>query len=147
MHEKGIKKLVGKASKDQVTVQVHINKNSQMIGEWYPADEEKSICKKLLVVVFILRELTESREKVRLLKNHPIHKFTSYLWDMSAAGMVRVGELELLIKDIEDVAQDFRSSRNLWIKERTTTALRVMKETIEGDYSIDASIYTDPRRD
>jgi hypothetical protein len=124
-----------------------MNKNSKTFGEWYLADEEKSICKKLLVVVFILWELSESRGKVRLLKNHPIHKFTSYLWDMSAAGMVRVGELELLVKDIEEVVNDFKDSKNLWVKERTTTALRVMNEIIDGDYSIDKSIYIDPRPD
>jgi hypothetical protein len=123
------------------------NKNSLMIGEWYPTDEEKSICKKLLIVVFILWELLELRDKVRLLKNHPIHKFTFYLWEFSAAGMVRVGELELLVKDIEEVVEDFKNSRNLWVKERTTTALRVMNEIIDGDYSVDESIYIDPRRD
>ena len=123
------------------------NKNSLMIGEWYPTDEEKSICKKLLIVVFILWELLELRDKVRLLKNHPIHKFTFYLWEFSAAGMVRVGELELLIKDIGEVVNDFKNSRNSWVKERTTTALRVMNEIIDGDYSVDESIYIDPRRD
>ena len=121
--------------------------NLKIFGEWYPAGEEKEICKKLLVVVFILQELTKSREKVKLLKNHPIHKFTSYLWDVSAAGMVRVGELEILVKDIEEVVDDFKNSRNLWVKERTTTALRVMNEIIAGDYSIDKSIYIDPRPD
>jgi len=124
-----------------------MNKKSQLIGEWYTPDEEKNICEKLLVVVFILWELSESRTKVRLLKNHPIHKFTSYLWEMSAAGMVRVGELKLLVKDIEEVVNDFKNSRNLWVKERTTKALRVMQEIIEGEYSIDSSIYTDPRKD
>jgi hypothetical protein len=124
-----------------------MEKNLKIFGEWYPADEEKSICKKLLVVVFILWELSESRDKVRLLKNHPIHKFTSYLWDMSAAGMVRVGELELLVKDIEEVVNDFKNSRNSWVKERTTTALRVMNEIINGDYSVDKSTYINPRKD
>lgn len=124
-----------------------MNKSSKTFGEWYPAEEEKCICKKMLTVVFILWELSESRDKVRLLKNHPIHKFTSYLWEMSAAGMVRVGELEFLVKDIEEVVNDFKNSRNLWVKERTTTALRVMNEIIDGDYSIDGSIYIDPRPD
>lgn len=124
-----------------------MDKNSRTFGEWYPADEEKSICKKLLAVVFILWELSESRDKVRLLKNHPIHEFTSYLWEMSAAGMVRVGELELLVKNIEEVVNDFKNSKNPWVKERTTTALRVMNEIIDGDYSIDKSIYIDPRPD
>jgi hypothetical protein len=66
---------------------------------------------------------------------------------MSAAGMVRVGELELLVKDIEEVVNDFKNSRNLWVKELTTTALRVMNEIIAGDYSIDKSIYIDPRKE
>ena len=106
------------------------NKNSLMIGEWYPTDEEKSICKKLLIVVFILWELLELRDKVRLLKNHPIHKFTFYLWEFSAAGMVRVGELELLVKDIEEVVEDFKNSRNLWVKDKTATALKLMQSLI-----------------
>lgn len=48
------------------------------------------------------------------------------------------------MKDIQDVTNDFKASRNQWLKERTSTALRVMDEIIDGDYSIDSSLYVDP---
>ena len=45
-------------------------------------------------------------------------------------GNYTVIELELLQKDIEDVAEDFKNSRNLWVKDRTSTALRLMQSLI-----------------
>jgi hypothetical protein len=45
-------------------------------------------------------------------------------------GNYTVIELELLQKDIEDVADDFKNSRNLWVKEKTSTALRLMQSLI-----------------
>jgi hypothetical protein len=41
-------------------------------------------------------------------------------------GNYTVIELELLQKDIEDVAEDFKNSRNLWVKDKTANALRLM---------------------
>jgi hypothetical protein len=117
------------------------------VGSWYPEEEEILICQKLYVVVLILYELRQGRETVRKLKNHPIHEFTSHLWDVAASLMMKVGQLEFLVREIQEVADDFKRSRNAWAKERTSTALRVMNEIIDGDYTIDKSIYTDPNRD
>ncbi len=117
------------------------------IGSWYPEEEEKLIANKLFVVVYILRELYESRYEVKKLKNHPIHDFYEWLWEVAGGGMIKVGQLELLLCDVQDVADDFKKSRNAWVKERTTTALRVMNEIIDGDYTIDHSLYIDPNRD
>lgn len=117
------------------------------VGSWYPEEEEALICKKLYVVAFILYELRLGREKVRKLKNHSIHEFTIYLWDEAASLSMKVGQLEFLVREIQEVADDFKRSRNAWVKERTSTALRVMNEIIDGDYTIDSSIYTDPNRE
>ena len=119
-------------------------KTTLPLGSWYSEDEEKLICKKIYVVASILYELKHSRDKVRKLKNHPIHEFTNFLMNVSANRIIMVGELELLVKDIQDVANDFKASRNPWVKERTSTALRVMNEIIDGDYSIDDSLYVEP---
>ena len=100
------------------------------VGSWYPKDEEELICKKLYVVVFILWELNEARDKVKRLKNHPIHEYTRYLWGVAAGGMMQVGLLEFYVQEIQEVADDFKMSRNAWVKERTSTALRVMNEII-----------------
>ncbi len=124
------------------------NPNTKLpLGSWYPEEEEKLIAEKLLVVVCILRELYESREKNKRLKNHPIHDFYQWLWEVATGGMIQVGQLELLLKDVQDVADDFKRSRNAWVKERTSTALRIMNEIIDGNYTIDKSIYKNPSDD
>ena len=81
-------------------------------------------------IVSILQELGEARNTVNKLKNHPIHDFTDFLKGFAFEGNVRVGELELLAKDIQEVADDFKHSRNAWVKERTSTVLRLMNEII-----------------
>ncbi len=125
-----------------------LNANKKLtVGSWYPKDEEELICKKLNVVVFILWELNKARDTIMRLKNHPIHEFTKFLWDVAAGGMIQVGQLEFLVREVQAVADDFKRSKNAWVKERTSTALRVMNEIICGDYIIDASIYTDPEGD
>ena len=105
-------------------------------GSRYSVEEEKLICNKLWEIVSILQELGEVRNTVKKLRNHPIHDFTDFLKGFAFEGNVRVGELELLAKDIQEVADDFKHSRNAWVKERTSTALRLMNEIIIN-YAID----------
>ena len=100
------------------------------VGSRYSVEEEKLICNKLWEIVSILQELGEARTSIKKLRNHPIHDFTDFLKGFAFEGYVRVGELELLAKDIQEVADDFKHSKNAWVKERTSTALRLMKGLI-----------------
>ena len=85
---------------------------------------------RLFEVVSILEELGQARTSIKKLRNHPIHDFTDFLKNYAIDGFYTVIELELLQKDIQDVADDFKNSRNLWVKEKTSTALRLMQSLI-----------------
>ena len=125
----------GRCSKDEVgTLVESLSSTSKLkqgsFGSRYSVEEEKVICNKLWEIVSILQELGEARNTVKKLRNHPIHDFTDFLKGFAFEGNVRVGEIELLAKDIQEVADDFKHSRNAWVKERTSTALRLMNEII-----------------
>ena len=93
-------------------------------------EDEQRIREKLFEIVSILEELGEARTSIKKLRNHPIHEFTDFLKRYTIEGFYTVIELELLQKDIEDVADDFKDSRNLWVKDKTATALRLMQSLI-----------------
>ena len=96
----------------------------------YTIDEEPRIREKLFEIVSILEELGEARTSIKKLRNHPIHDFTDFLKNYSIEGFYTIIELELFQKDIEDVADDFKNSRNLWIKEKIHSCLITMREII-----------------
>ena len=91
---------------------------------------EQKIRDLLWEIVSILEELGEARTSIKKLRNHPIHDFTDFLKSYAIDGFYTVIELELLQKDIQDVADDFKNSRNLWVKDKTATALRLMQSLI-----------------
>jgi len=127
----------GRCSKDEVgTLVESLSSTSKLkqgsFGSRYSVEEEKVICNKLWEIVSILQELGEARDTVKKLRNHPIHDFTDFLKGFAFEGNVRVGDLELLAKDIQEVADDFNHSRNAWVKERTSTALGLMNEIISN---------------
>ena len=91
---------------------------------------EQKIRDLLWEIVSILEELGEARTSIKKLRNHPIHDFTDFFKRYAIEGFYTIIELELLQKDIEDVADDFKNSRNLCVKEKTSTALRLMQSLI-----------------
>ena len=93
-------------------------------------EDEQQIREKIFEIVSFLEELGEARTSIKKLRNHPIHDFTDFLKSYAIEGFYTVIELELLQKDIEDVADDFKDSRNLWVKDKTATALRLMQSLI-----------------
>jgi len=93
-------------------------------------EDEQRIREKLFEIVSILEELGEARTSIKKLRNHPIHDFTDFFKIYAIEGFYTVIELELLQKDIQDVADDFKNSRNLWAKEKTATSLKLMVNVI-----------------
>ena len=94
------------------------------------AEYEQLIREKLFEIISILEELGEARTSIKKLRNHPIHDFTDFLKSYAIDGFYTVIELELLQKDIEDVADDFKNTRNLWIKEKIHSCLITMRAII-----------------
>jgi hypothetical protein len=111
---------------------------------FYSIDQGKLICDKLWVVVCIFLEITQSKDHMREMTNHPIHKCTKDLWDMTASQTVAVGELEYINWALQEVTSDLKNSGDKWVNERISTALRVMCETVGGNYVVDASLYKEP---
>ena len=101
-----------------------------MINSLNKIINEQQIKDLLWEIVSILEELGEARTSIKKLRNHPIHDFTDFLKSYAIDGFYTVIELELLQKDIQDVADDFKNSRNLWVKDKTATALRLMQSLI-----------------
>ena len=101
-----------------------------MKNELISVEDEQQIREKLFEIVSILEELGEARTSIKKLRNHPIHDFTDFFKIYAIEGFYTVIELELLQKDIQDVADDFKNSRNLWVKDKTATALRLMQSLI-----------------
>ena len=91
---------------------------------------KKLIQDKLWKIISILEELGEARTSIKKLRNHPIHDLTDFFKRYSIEGFYTIIELELLQKDIQDVADDFKNSRNFWVKDKTANALRLMQSLI-----------------
>ena len=108
---------------------------------FYSIDQGKQICDKLWVVVCIFLEITQSKDNIRKMTNHPIHQCAKNLWDMTASQTVAVGELEYINWALQEVTSDLKNSGDKWVDERISTALRVMHETIDGDYVVDTTLY------
>ena len=94
------------------------------------AKYEQLFREKLFEIISVLEELGEARTSIKKLRNHPIHDFTDFFKRYAIEGFYTIIELELLQKDIQDVADDFKNSRNLWVKDKTANALRLMQSLI-----------------
>ena len=114
------------------------------VVSFYPIDQGKLICDKLWVVVCIFLEITQSKDQIRKMTNHPIHQCTKNLWDMTASQTVAVGELEYINWALQEVTSDLKKLGNAWVIERASAAIRVMEEVVNHNYTIDTSSYEEP---
>jgi len=102
--------------------------------EWVDSEIEKLISIKLLVAVDILEEICKKKHEIKKLKNHPINEFTYFLKNYAAFGIFKIKEIELLRADVEDLVNDFKNSKNLFIKNRSIKVLNYFNEIIAENY-------------
>jgi hypothetical protein len=73
---------------------------------------------------------------VKKLKNHPIHDYTGFLSDLVIGTLISRRELDHLILEAKEYRDDFKRSRNTWVKQRTATMVDLMQEIINGNFEI-----------
>jgi hypothetical protein len=98
--------------------------------------EEQAAITKLAVAVKLLDCVCGVAGAVKKLKNHPIHGYTGFLSDLVIGTFISRRELEYLILEAKEYREDFKRSRNTWVKQRTATVVDLMQEIINGNFEI-----------
>ena len=102
----------------------------------YTDAEEQAAIKKLAVAVKLLDCVCGVAGAVKRLKNHPIHGYTGFLSDLVIGTCISRRKLEYLILEAKEYKEDFKRSRNTWVKQRTATVVDLMQEIISGNFEI-----------
>ena len=102
----------------------------------YTEAEEQAAITKLAVAVKLLDCVCGVAGAVKRLKNHPIHEYTGFLSDHVIGTFTSRRELEYLILEAKEYKEDFKRSRNTWVKQRTATVVDLMQEIINGNFEI-----------
>ena len=82
--------------------------------------EEQAAITKLAVAVKLLDCVCGVAGAVNKLKNHPIHGYTGFLSDLVIGTLISRRELDYLILEAKEYREDFKRSRNTWVKQRIT---------------------------
>lgn len=98
--------------------------------------EEQAAIAKLFVVVKVLECICSASTSVKLLKNHTVHEYREFLFSLASGSFISRGELKLLIREAHELNQDFKTSRNKWVKERTQSVVDLMQEIIDGNFEV-----------
>ena len=98
--------------------------------------EEQTAITKLDVAVKLLDCVCGVAGAVKKLKNHPIHGYTGFLSDLVIGTFTSRRELEYLILEAKEYREDFKRSKNTWVKQRTATVVDLMQEIINGNFEI-----------
>lgn len=109
--------------------------SSQTNNDFNEAEEQAAIAK-LAVAVKLLDCVCGVAGAVKKLKNHPIHGYTGFLSDLVIGTFISRRELDHLILEAKEYRDDFKRSRNTWVKQRTATVVDLMQEIINGNFEI-----------
>ena len=102
----------------------------------YSETEEQAAITKLAVAVKLLDCVCGVAGAVKKLKNHPIHGYTGFLSDLVIGTCISKRELEYLILEAKEYKEDFKRSRNTWVKQHTATVVDLLQEIINGNFEI-----------
>ena len=105
------------------------------INDFTDAEKQAAITK-LAVAVKLLDCVCGVAGAVKKLKNHPIHDYTGFLFGHFSGTFISRRELEYLILEAKEYREDFKRSRNTWVKQRTATVVDLMQEIINGNFEI-----------
>ena len=107
-----------------------------LTGQDFTAAQEQVAMQKMAVVVNLLETVCGVKDAVKKLKNHPIHDYTDFLLTWTASSCVSKGELKHLILELQQYKEDFKQSKNTWVKHRTAMLVDLMQEMIDGNLVI-----------
>ena len=98
--------------------------------------EAQVVLQKLTVAVKLLESVCGIKDAVKKLKNHPIHEYTVFLSDLRWDDVISRRQLAYLILELKEYKEDFKRSKNTWIKERTAMVVALFQQMIDGNLEI-----------
>ena len=98
--------------------------------------EAQVVLQKLTVAVKLLESVCGIKDAVKKLKNHPIHDYTVFLSDLRWDDVISRRQLAYLILELKEYKEDFKRSKNTWVKQRTTMAVDLFQQMIDGNFEI-----------
>ena len=98
--------------------------------------EAQVVLQKVIVAVKLLESVCGIRGAVKKLKNHPIHDYTAFLSDLRWDDVISRRQLAYLILELKEYKEDFKRSKNTWIKERTAIVVELFQQMIDGNLEI-----------
>ncbi len=76
------------------------------------------------------------KDAVKKLKNHPIHHYTLFLSDLMWDDVLSKRQLAYLIVEFKEYKEDFKRSKNTWVKQRTIMVVELFHQMIDGNLEI-----------
>ena len=98
--------------------------------------EIKAVQQKLALAVKLLEGVCAIKDAVKKLKNHPIHSYTLFLSDLMWDDVQSKRQLAYLIVELKEYKEDFKRSKNTWVKQRTAMAVDLFQQMIDGNFEI-----------
>ena len=98
--------------------------------------EIKAVQQKLALAVKLLEGVCAIKDAVKKLKNHPIHHYTLFLSDLMWDDVLSKRQLAYLIVELKEYKEDFKRSKNTWVKQRTAMVVELFQQMIDGDLEI-----------
>jgi len=98
--------------------------------------EVQAVLQKLTVAVKLLESVCAIKDAVKKLKNHPIHHYTLFLSDLMWDDVLSKRQLAYLIVELKEYKEDFKRSKNTWVKQRTAMAVDLFQQMIDSNFEI-----------
>jgi predicted Zn-ribbon and HTH transcriptional regulator len=102
----------------------------------FTAEEIQAVMQKIAVAVKLLKSVCAIKDHVKKLKNHPIHNYTPFLSDLMWDDVLSKRQLAYLIVELKEYKEDFKRSKNTWVKQRTAMAVDLFQQMIDSNFEI-----------